>query len=440
MQVVAQFRTFNPTVRFLMINQLTINAGFYMLMPYLANHLSGNLGLAAWLVGLILGIRNFSQQGMFLLGGSLADRIGYKPMIMAGCGLRVISFAMLGFVESTPGLIVASALTGLAGALFNPAVRAYLTHEADGRRVEAFALFNVFYQTGILIGPLIGIALSGISFRLVCVVAAALFALLTILQVRALPAREGAESASQRTVFADWREALTNRPFLLFSAAMIGSYLLAFQVYLTLPLEVRRLTGSEVGVSMLFTVSAVIGILGQLRITSWLKARLSPTQAIAAGLALMGLAFVPLILAAPHVEPVAARAAGGSMSHLGISVLALSPVMATTALLALGMLAVYPFEMAMIVTLGRERLVGTYYGLYSMLSGIGIAAGNLLSGAAVDAGRQTGITSLPWIILALIGAASAGGILGLHRSGRLTPAHAGQPSPVPIPTAGQTSR
>jgi len=54
MQVVAQFRTFNPTVRFLMINQLTINAGFYMLMPYLANHLSGNLGLAAWLVGLIL--------------------------------------------------------------------------------------------------------------------------------------------------------------------------------------------------------------------------------------------------------------------------------------------------------------------------------------------------------------------------------------------------
>ncbi|MGH8905968.1 MAG: MFS transporter [Egibacteraceae bacterium] len=436
MQVVSQFRSFNPTVRFLMVNQLTINAGFYMLMPYLANHLSGSLGLAAWLVGLILGIRNFSQQGMFLVGGSLADRIGYKPMIMAGCALRVVAFAMLGFVESTPGLIVASALTGLAGALFNPAVRAYLTYEAEDRRVEAFSLFNVFYQTGILVGPLVGIALSGISFQLVCVVASALFGVLTILQIRALPAREGAESGSERTVFGDWREAVTNRAFLLFAVAMMGSYLLSFQVYLTLPLEVRRITGSEVGVSLLFTLSAVLGILGQLRITAWFKARLSPAQAIAAGLGMMGFAWVPLIVAAPFSQPLTTTAGGGSPLRTAMAyTLALTPVMATTALLSLGTLAVFPFEMAMIVSLGRERLVGTYYGLYNLLSGIGIAAGNLLSGAAVDAGRQTGITSLPWIILALIGTASAIGVLGLHRSGRLTPAPAPPRPPVSVPTA-----
>jgi hypothetical protein len=38
-----------------MVNQLTINIGFYMLMPYLAGHLANGLGMAAWTVGLILG-------------------------------------------------------------------------------------------------------------------------------------------------------------------------------------------------------------------------------------------------------------------------------------------------------------------------------------------------------------------------------------------------
>lgn len=193
------------------------------------------------MVGLVLGMRNLSQQGMFLLGGSLADRIGYKPMILAGLGLRVVGFAMLGLVDSLPGLIVASALTGLAGALFNPAVRAYLAAEAGERKVEAFALFYVFYQTGILVGPLIGLALLGVSFRWVCLVAAVLFLILLIMQSRALPARRGdARGGASQSMLADWRQVIGHRSFLLFSVAMIGSYVLNFQVYLALPIEVRR--------------------------------------------------------------------------------------------------------------------------------------------------------------------------------------------------------
>lgn len=83
-----QWRSFPPAVQLLMVNQFTINVGFYMLMPYLATHLAGDLGLAVWLVGLVLGVRNLTQQSMFLIGGSLADRFGYKPMIVAGCALR----------------------------------------------------------------------------------------------------------------------------------------------------------------------------------------------------------------------------------------------------------------------------------------------------------------------------------------------------------------
>ncbi|MFI5550501.1 MFS transporter [Streptomyces sp. NPDC051738] len=426
----AQVPTYERSVQLLMVNQFTINLGFYMLMPYLAAHLSGTLGLAGWVVGLVLGVRNFSQQGMFLVGGTLADRFGYKPMIVAGCLLRTVGFAALGLVDSTAALIAASAATGLAGALFNPAVRAYLAADAGERRVEAFALFNVFYQAGILLGPLVGMVLTGVDFRVTCLVAAGIFALLSVVQIRALPARRAEDTkgeertrTGQDRVLAQWRAILANRPFLLFSGAMVGSYVLSFQVYLALPLEVRRLGGEgEFGtaaVAVLFAVSGLSTILGQTRVTAWCKARYEPGQVLTRGLAVMGIAFVPLLAATAVPVP---------DSGVGLWLLAAVPPTLAALLLAVGTMIVYPFEMDTIVRLSGDRLVATHYGLYNTICGIGITLGNLLTGASLDAAREVGMPALPWISLAALGLACAAALYGLHRTGRLvTPAPASRP-------------
>ncbi|MCW7986436.1 MULTISPECIES: MFS transporter [Streptomyces] len=418
--MLTQFRSYERSARLLMVNQFTINLGFYMLMPYLAAHLSGTLGLAGWLVGLVLGVRNFSQQGMFLVGGALADRFGYKPLIVAGCVLRTLGFATLGLVDSLPALLAASAATGLAGALFNPAVRAYLAAAAGDRRLEAFALFNVFYQAGILLGPLVGMVLTGVNFQVTCLVSAGIFALLSIVQIRALPARgdETAPAGDDRRAGlpSSWRGVLANRPFLLFSGAMIGSYVLSFQVYLALPLEVRRLGGEgEFGtaaVAGLFAVSGLSTILGQTRVTRWCKARMTAGRALARGLLTMGLAFVPLLAAT--ALPVPAEGPGRWA-------LAAVPPALCALLLALGTMITYPFEMDTIVRLSGNRLVATHYGLYNTICGIGITLGNLLTGAALDASRSAGLPALPWIALPVLGLACSAALYGLHRTGRLAP-------------------
>ncbi|WP_406256918.1 MFS transporter [Streptomyces nigra] len=410
-----------------MVNQFTINLGFYMLMPYLAAHLSGTLGLAGWIVGLVLGVRNFSQQGMFLVGGTLADRLGYKPMIVAGCVLRTLGFATLGLVDSLPALLAASAATGLAGALFNPAVRAYLAADAGERRVEAFALFNVFYQAGILLGPLAGMVLTGVDFRITCLVSAGIFALLSVVQIRALPARRAGDAKRQdsgggKSVLAQWRGIIANRPFLLFSLAMIGSYVLSFQVYLALPLEVRRLGGDgesgTAAVALLFAVSGLSTILGQTRVTAWCKARYEPGQALVRGLAVMGLAFVPLLLATALPVP---------KSGIGLWLLAAVPPTLAALLLAVGTMIAYPFEMDTIVRLSGDRLVATHYGLYNTICGVGITIGNLGTGAALDAARAAGLPALPWITLSVLGLACAAALYGLHRTGRLAAPAASEP-------------
>ncbi|MGW3352806.1 MFS transporter, partial [Nonomuraea rubra] len=69
-----------------------------------------------------------------------------------------------------------------------------------------------------------------------------------------------------------------------------------------------------------------------------------------------------------------------------------------------------------------DRLIGTYYGLYNLLSGAGILLGNLLSGALVDAARASGWTVLPWMLLAGSGLISAGAVRRLDRRRRLSPA------------------
>ncbi|WP_454860032.1 MFS transporter [Promicromonospora soli] len=430
----AQVRTYERSVQLLMVNQFTINLGFYMLMPYLAAHLSGTLALAGWVVGLVLGVRNFSQQGMFLAGGTLADRFGYKPMIVAGCVLRTVGFATLGFADSLAALIAASAATGLAGALFNPAVRAYLAADAGERRVEAFALFNVFYQAGILLGPLVGMVLTGVSFRVTCLVSAGIFALLSVVQIRALPTRRAENTKEKKEkggldregVLAQWRGVLANRPFLLFSGAMIGSYVLTFQIYLALPLEVRRLGGDGVlgtaAVALLFAVSGLGTIVGQTRVTAWCKARYEPSQVLILGLAVMGLAFVPLLAATAVPVPA---------SGVALWLLVTVPPALTALLLAIGTMIAYPFEMDTIVRLSGDRLVATHYGLYNTICGIGITLGNLLTGVSLDMARAAGVPALPWIALIVLGLGCAAALYGLHSTGRLaTPVRWADPQPA----------
>jgi MFS family permease len=399
----AQVASFDRPARLLMVNQFAINLGFYMLMPYLADHLAHGLGLAAWAVGLVLGVRNLSQQGMFLVGGTLADRYGCKPMILAGCALRTVAFGLLAVAGSLPALIVASALTGLAGALFNPAVRAYLAAEAgEERRVEAFAAFNVFYQAGILVGPLAGLALLAWDFSAVCTVAALIFGVLAVLQARALPDRppkdRGAEPA-WRAVAADWRTIAANRPFLLFAAAMSGSYVMAFQVYLALPLRARELFGERTGLvtGAVFAVSALAALSGQLKLTAWAKQNLSGPRAIAYGLVVMGTAFLPLV----------PRSYDALVGVAALTVCA--------ALLAWGGALLYPFEMDTVVRLSGDRLVATYYGAYNTASGIAISLGNLAVGALFD----VGVRWLPWAALVVTGLVCAGLVEWLHRAGYL---------------------
>ncbi|TXS53223.1 MFS transporter [Streptomyces sp. uw30] len=389
-----EMRGFPLAVQLLLVNQLGVNTGFYLLIPYLATHLGENLGMSAAVVGIVLGVRNLSQQGLFIIGGSASDRLGARGVIIAGCALRTVGFALFALGDGLPILLAASVLSGLAGALFNPAVRTYLAQEAGERKAEAFALFNVFATTGALIGPLLGSALLLVDFRTSALTAAGIFAVLTVAQALVLPARKVEPTGSG--VLGDWREVLGNRAFLAFAFAMVGMFTLENQLYLLLPDGAREATGWDGAAGIVFLVGTVANLALQLRITRSLKSRGSRARWIAMGPAVMGLAFVPPAFTTGAV-----------------------PVLASALLLYLGIMIASPFVMELIPRFGRPELTGTYFGIFYVVSGIAAAVGNTLVGWAMDAGERGGHAWLPWVSCALFGLASAGGVAWLRRRGAL---------------------
>ena len=72
-----------------------------------------------------------------------------------------------------------------------------------------------------------------------------------------------------------------------------------------------------------------------------------------------------------------------------------------------------------VVRLARNRLVATHYGLYNTIVGVGILAGNLLTGSIFGYTQQHGKPALLWVSLTGVGLVCAAALFALRRAGLL---------------------
>lgn len=275
MTSVALVRTpLSPLLRLLILTQLAFNIGFFAVLPFLAEHLADAIGMAGWLVGLVLGLRTFSQQGLFVVGGALADRYGVRPVVLAGCVLRIAGFGWLGYADEIWAVVGAVLLIGFAAALFSPAVESEVARQAveweeagGGSRTRVLALFTVAGQVGSFVGPLLGALLLAVDFRVACLAGAGVFVLVLAGHAWLLPQHiPGRPHIKEK---GGLRALVRNRPFLALCCAY-GAYLLAYnQLYLALPEEVERAAGSQAPLAWLFALSSLLVVTAQLPVTRW---------------------------------------------------------------------------------------------------------------------------------------------------------------------------
>ena len=406
--VMRDFGRLPRVVQLLVLTQLAFNIGFYMVLPYLATHLTEDLALAGVVVGLVLGLRTFSQQGLFVVGGTLTDRIGAKPVVLAGCALRVAGFVLLGQASNLPGVLAGAMLTGFAAALFSPAVESSLAREAGEQaeaggpaRADVFAMLAISGQVGTIAGPLLGAALLVAGFQLSCLVAAAVFALIGLAHLRWLPSRPPQHAGE--SMLAGWAEVARNRRFMAFAAGYSGYLLCYNQLYLALPAELRRATGDQAALGWLFVLASVMVITGQLPATRWGR-RIGAARALALGFGLMAASFLTVAIAA--VLPAAAT---------GVP---LWPAVTMVVLLTAGEMLAVPVAQDLVPRLAGERRLGVYFGVLSSAGGLVVLVGSTVVGALLD--PAVAAPAVPWLVLAGVPAASALIIGLLARRGALT--------------------
>jgi hypothetical protein len=217
-------------------------------------------------------------------------------------------------------------------------------------------------------------------------------AALAVLLPATIAARDGAGAE------ATLGPALRNRRLWAFALATSVYFILFDQMYLSIPLEVWRVTGGDTWTGVLFAGASALVVLGQLPTTRVCQARLSHGAAVALGLALMGAAFLLPI-----------GASGGP---------ALGRLASCVALLTLGTMVAFPFVRELIPRIARERALGAHHGLFFSVAGVVATVGNVLVGKL----RENTTALLPhgpWLLLVSLGAFGAVAVYALERRGAL---------------------
>lgn len=392
-------------------SQFIFNIGFYAVVPFLALFLREDMLLSGGLIGLILGLRTFSQQGMFIVGGALSDRFGARVIILCGCLVRVAGYLLLAFGQSLWPIILGACLTGIGGALFSPSIEALLAKagtqsESGGKRSRAewFALFAVCGELGAVLGPVAGALMAGLGFRQVALAGAALFIFALVVLFFCLPA----VPHNKRTLnIVPWWTTFRQPRFVAFIIAY-SSWLLSYnQLYLALPVEIQRAGGSEKDLGPLFMLASVLIIALQLPLARFAR-RVGAVKILPAGFLLLSMAFASVALFA-STEP----AAGW---------LRLLPAVCFVTLLTLGQMLLVPAAKDLVPGFADESTLGAHYGALATAGGFAVLAGNLLFGRLLDTALVPSTQAIyPWLLLALFPLCSAIALVFICRPLQRTP-------------------
>ncbi|RZN37025.1 MAG: MFS transporter [Methanophagales archaeon ANME-1-THS] len=164
-------------------------------------------------------------------GGILSDKLGRKPLIVAGLALYASASLLFPFSTEPSGWIAVRALQGAGAGLFFPAITALLSEVTRyEKRGEAMSVYNIGLGAGLAVGPASG----GILFDrygiftpfLVCAASALLSIMLVLLLVHE-PEVRARRTGAKVLLPGRERKALTRASLIIFFgigvAAIMGA-------------------------------------------------------------------------------------------------------------------------------------------------------------------------------------------------------------------------
>lgn len=364
---------------FLLVDNMLVVLGFFVVFPLISIRFVDQMGWAALMVGIALGLRQFVQQGLGVFGGAIADRFGAKPMIVTGMLLRAAGFATMAIAHEPWLLWFSCFLSGIGGTLFDPPRTALVVKLIRPQhRGRFFSILMMQDSAGAVVGALLGSWLLQYDFRLVCATGAVLFILCALFNGLFLPAWK------LSTVKAPVREGLdrvlSDKRFVTYVLTLTGYYMLAVQVMLMLPIMVNDIAGTPAAVKWMYAIEACLSLTLLYPIARWSERRFRLEHRLMAGLLLMTLSMMPIGL-----------------------VSSLQQLFMLICTFYIGSIIAEPARETLSASLADARARGSYMGFSRLGLALGGALGYTGGGWLFDAGKALHQPELPWVMLGMVG-------------------------------------
>lgn len=368
----------NKGLTVLLIFTFFMVVGFEMIMPLIIGHYVNDLNFLATKVAFALSVRKFSQQGLAMVGGILADRNDIKKIISIGMLLRTLGFLSLGFADNFLVLLICMVLIGFGGVLFEaPYQTAIASLTTDENRKKYYSLNNTIVGIASTFGPLIGALMLRFDFGVVCFCAAFCFFINFLLCVIALP------SIIRKNKTLSVKESLNiiknDKRYIHYTLLMIVFWLSASQIDISFPLKVQEISGNPESVSWMYSIYAAVTAIVQYPLISFLSKRYSSIQIIVFGISSIALALFLVPMASATTE-----------------------ILVIVVIFTLGMLMSRPNQQSIAIEIAKDEAKGAYLGFNYLGFAFGSGFGTLIGGIFFDLSQKLGFYNLQWYLYFLV--------------------------------------
>lgn len=344
-----------------LINQI----GSGMVFPFLTLYLHQRLNLSMTFVGVIVSIWAISGLLGNLVGGSLADQLGRKRLMVVSLGASALGLAAFGFADTLPTAVAAVVFVGFVGAMFQPARDAMVADLVDtGKRPQAYGLLRVVANLGIGIGPAIGGFLASVSYLIAFLSSASatlIFFFITLFLMHETKPTDAPRHSANAAAPGNFATVFRDRRFVVFCAATALAVIAYSQMMTVLPVYMKDQYGlGESFFGWVMTTNALMVVALQFPITRATE-KLPRLPLIAFGTIL-------------YATGVASVALGGTFWHF----------IASMGVLTLGEMIVVPTSTAVTADLAPAQLRGRYMGILALTWNVGFGGGPILGGIITD--------------------------------------------------------
>lgn len=285
---------------------------YYATTAVLAIYLHENLHLTVEQAGALLGIFGFVVWFLPVLGGTLADRFGFRRALMFAYAVMTLGYFLLGSLSATWMAPVRQSISlywlvliilmvpALGPSVVKPCVAGTTARSStENVRSIGYSIYYTIVNIGGALGPIVAFLVRksiGIEnvFR-VSALSVALMFFATMFFYHE-PARSGEKQvASVAAALKNMFVVLGNFRFMLFLLIFSSFYIVFWQEYVSLGLFLRGYVNPNANVDLLLSAEAITVICSQI-LVSYLTRKIPPFPAMTLGLLVTSLSWIILAI------------------------------------------------------------------------------------------------------------------------------------------------